>query len=993
MYVLMQCVAEAVVAKGVRGLAELVPGGAFLYDVANEAHKRLRDRKRADQIREEVVAVAAAGVEEVRKVAEQVVAEVAKNATPSEKAALELYLTQVPGAVRQSFRRAEDPSGKSVPDQFALNDGGDLARRLPSRLPKFRPGDPLPGRPGWVVGELLGSGGFGEVWLARNPSLAALKGAVKFGTDPQARERLLRHEGGLVSRVMEEGRHPNIVPLLDAYLEGETPWLMYEYISGGELGNLIGAWQALPPADRTARAATALRTLAAAVGHFHRLHPPLVHRDLKPANILVRGSAGNPQLLVADFGIGGVAADAALAAETNRRSSGYLGSQLWGSHTPLYASPQQQRGEKPDPRDDVHALGVIGYQILTGKLDTAPGADFARTLRRLSVPESLIELLGDCAAHDPAHRPKDATELADRLGRLDTPGAAAVAPPTEAPQIVACPSCGVSLRFRAGATALRCVKCGNVFNPSAPVAPPPPPVVEARLSPPTAPSRSDTQRAVPLTRRDDRRDRDRERDRDRDRDRDRRRSGETARERPRKKGGVPAWLIVGGSVFGVLFLVVLLFALRTPRPLVIEPSPFPQPQPAIVNPSPRPSPIPNPVPVPSSRPGTPIPVRQADPVKHLRSFAVKKFEKADYVRHSPDGQKLLGVTPDGDVTVATALDGSEVLSFPTGTKGARPVFIDGLTLVTPGFDRGNVPYVYVVNLSSGIGTARALAGLGDKVTAVAAAADGKFIAAGGEKGGVVVWNAADFTVQTLGTQKVKNVDTYVTHPHPGAVTAVAFTTGFGREVVTAGGGTVRTWGERAGRWDQPPKNLLLPGDTVFSLTYGGRHGRDGVTGGSAKQGVWTWEGRDSAPVGPAPGSLKGFTRTAAGATPFAQRYAAIAGDGKLGFWTGQAIHPIEPVPDQPLATDLAFNKEGNLLAVAHKDGTVGLWFADWSWGTDMKLAPMARLTNHGGELTAVSWSPDGKELATADKTGRVRIWGDFRAAAAPAGTLPEVRAP
>lgn len=62
MYVLMQCVAEAVVAKGVRGLAELVPGGAFLYDVANEAHRRLRDRKRADQIREEVVAVAAAGV-------------------------------------------------------------------------------------------------------------------------------------------------------------------------------------------------------------------------------------------------------------------------------------------------------------------------------------------------------------------------------------------------------------------------------------------------------------------------------------------------------------------------------------------------------------------------------------------------------------------------------------------------------------------------------------------------------------------------------------------------------------------------------------------------------------------------------------------------------------------------------------------------------------------------------------------------------------------
>ena len=49
--------------------------------------------------------------------------------SPAEKAALELYLTQVPGAVRASFRRAEDPSGRSVPDQFSLHDGNDLARR------------------------------------------------------------------------------------------------------------------------------------------------------------------------------------------------------------------------------------------------------------------------------------------------------------------------------------------------------------------------------------------------------------------------------------------------------------------------------------------------------------------------------------------------------------------------------------------------------------------------------------------------------------------------------------------------------------------------------------------------------------------------------------------------------------------------------------------------------------------------------------------------
>ena len=83
----------------------------------------------------------------------------------------------------------------------------------------------------------------------------------------------------------------------------------------------------------------------------------------------------------------------------------FNGATVTAISTPLYASPQQQRGEKPDPRDDVHALGVIGYQMLVGRLDVAPGADYARTLRKLGVGDELIELIGDCAAHDPEHRP------------------------------------------------------------------------------------------------------------------------------------------------------------------------------------------------------------------------------------------------------------------------------------------------------------------------------------------------------------------------------------------------------------------------------------------------------------------------------------------------------------------------------------------------------------------------------------------------------------
>src|SRR5205814_9423418 len=120
----------------------------------------------------------------------------------------------------------------------------------------------------------------------------------------------------------------------------------------------------------------------------------------------------------ADCGIGGPAAAASLAEATRRASTGGFVSQLWGSHPPLYASPQQQSGTPPDPRDDVHALGVIGFQMLTGKLDATLGADYAKTLRKHGVGEPLIELLGDCAAHDPDNPPRAAAELAERPATL-----------------------------------------------------------------------------------------------------------------------------------------------------------------------------------------------------------------------------------------------------------------------------------------------------------------------------------------------------------------------------------------------------------------------------------------------------------------------------------------------------------------------------------------------------------------------------------------------
>jgi hypothetical protein len=162
--------------------------------------------------------------------------------------------------------------------------------------------------------------------------------------------------------------------------------------------------------------------LAEIVGHAHRLEPPIVHRDLKPANILVQRAAdGRPALRITDFGIGGLAAGRAI--EQTRLDSGrgqLQATALRGAHTPLYASPQQKRGEPPDVRDDVHALGVIWYQLLTG--DPAAGRPggtrWPRRLQERGVAPAMIELLGACVEDGADDRPGDAAVLAAELAAL-----------------------------------------------------------------------------------------------------------------------------------------------------------------------------------------------------------------------------------------------------------------------------------------------------------------------------------------------------------------------------------------------------------------------------------------------------------------------------------------------------------------------------------------------------------------------------------------------
>jgi len=401
--------------------------GALLADslaeIAENVWNEWAKGRQEKELKAEIEALLQSSPEAVRGEVNQIVEELAGNSPEKVKRALHGYLCRVPESIRQVTRRPSDLTGVTIPPCLVLRRSSDLLQLLPRKPPRFQPGDRPIASVDWELSELLGIGGFGEVWKAHHTHFKTHPPvALKFCLDPAARERLLKHEAALCIRVQQQVKHPGIVQLQQTFLSADPPCLQYEYINGGDLAGLITDWHALGGPRPHQMAVKLILHLSQTVGFTHRLDPPIVHRDLKPANILLQKTTDGTAIKVADYGIGGIATSSGgEPADAKRGSLLNLTDSVRGAFSDLYASPEQMRGQPPDPRDDVHAIGVIWYQMLTGDLTSGrpSGSAWKRKLESEGMSKEMTNLLESCfEARD--DRPADGSVLAGSLERLLT---------------------------------------------------------------------------------------------------------------------------------------------------------------------------------------------------------------------------------------------------------------------------------------------------------------------------------------------------------------------------------------------------------------------------------------------------------------------------------------------------------------------------------------------------------------------------------------------
>jgi Flp pilus assembly protein TadD/TolB-like protein len=277
----------------------------------------------------------------------------------------------------------------------------------------FRP--PPPGLPSgtvfanrYQVIEELGMGGMGRVYRVLDKKLDEEIALKLIRPDVTADRRVLEHFSSEL-KLARHVVHRNVARMFDLNEEGREPYITMEYVRGENLRRLIRKVGCLDDAQAVPIACQLCEGLAEA----HRLG--IIHRDLKPQNVMI-DEDGRAKIM--DFGL------ASLLAPGGRDDSGS------GGGTPAYVSPEQIRGLPVDGRSDLYALGVVMYEMLTGRTPFRAANIEALLEMQLgeapldprghnpAIPAGLSGIVMKCLEKDPARRFQSATEVLDALEAL-----------------------------------------------------------------------------------------------------------------------------------------------------------------------------------------------------------------------------------------------------------------------------------------------------------------------------------------------------------------------------------------------------------------------------------------------------------------------------------------------------------------------------------------------------------------------------------------------
>lgn len=264
---------------------------------------------------------------------------------------------------------------------------------------------------------LLGEGGMGRVYLARQVDTGR-DVVVKVMHEQIAHDSKFRDRFEREMELMRRFRHPGAVQLYEADLNNPSgPCLVMEYVKGVNLETLLARSGRMSPA----RVGRIIGELCEVLQAAHEEN--IIHRDLKPANLMILDAdTPHERVKVMDFGLAKLLDQEDLTKKVTDTNVDFA------VGTPGYICPEQVRGEEMDHRGDIYSVGVIMYELLTGRLPfvggssmdillahaTEPPPRFAEIGLKGVVPPEIEELVLQCLAKDPAERPQQARDLAER---------------------------------------------------------------------------------------------------------------------------------------------------------------------------------------------------------------------------------------------------------------------------------------------------------------------------------------------------------------------------------------------------------------------------------------------------------------------------------------------------------------------------------------------------------------------------------------------------